>query len=110
MDIFDEDLEELDESEEEEEKKMILVPLDVHTLANAIRHIQKKKEQRLDPGLSNEIIDRFSRWALSKPEVPEGKWCADFGAFTLAGEGNTAKTILPPPGTCEGYHIDLTEY
>lgn len=68
MSIFDEDWESLGENEEE-----ILVPLDVSTLANAIRHIQKKKESRLDPNLSKEVIKRFSEWALSKPEVPDGK-------------------------------------
>jgi len=66
----------------------------------------------------NHLIDRAKKreisytdllplyqWVDSKPELPEGKWCAHFPGFTLAGKGELAKTILLPNAPCEGEKI-----
>jgi len=39
------------------------------------------------------------------PEVPEGPWCKDFGAFTLAGEGRYPKTFLSKEQPCYGERV-----
>ena len=48
---------------------------------------------------------RLARWIKTKPEVPQGEWCKDFGAFTLAGEGDIPKTFLMKGQPCKGKQI-----
>jgi hypothetical protein len=39
-------------------------------------------------------LNQLRLWMESKPEVPEGPWCKDFGSFKLCGEGRYPKTFL----------------
>ncbi|MGB7721787.1 MAG: hypothetical protein WBL65_17920 [Bryobacteraceae bacterium] len=55
--------------------------------------------------LTKDDMLRLMEWVLSGPEVPEGSWCKDFGAFTLAGEGKHPKTFLSKEQRCYGERI-----
>lgn len=52
--------------------------------------IDKMHEQTI--GIAD--LNRLRRWIESKPEVPEGDWYKDFGAFKLCGQGPFPKTFL----------------
>ena len=44
-------------------------------------------------------------WINSNPEVPDGKWCKDFGSFKLVGEGRVPRTFLTRDQPCYGERI-----
>ena len=44
-------------------------------------------------------------WVLGNPEVPDGEWCKDFGAFKLVGVGPIPKTFLTRDQSCFGKRI-----
>ena len=48
---------------------------------------------------------RLTNWIKTNPEVPNGEWCKEFGAFTLAGEGAIPKTFLTKGQPCKGQWI-----
>jgi len=47
-------------------------------------------------------LNQLRRWIESKPEVPEGEWYKDFGAFKLCGQGPVPKTFLLRGQTARG--------
>jgi len=51
-------------------------------------------ERMHDRKISLQDLDRLRVWIESKPNVPEGPWCKDFGSFKLCGEGPYPKTFL----------------
>jgi hypothetical protein len=52
--------------------------------------IERLKEREI----SQDDLETLKLWIAGNPEVPEGRWCKDFGSFTLAGEGKYPKTFL----------------
>lgn len=51
-------------------------------------------ERLRDREISPDDLEALKLWIASDPEVPEGPWWKDFGAFKLAGEGKYPKTFL----------------
>jgi hypothetical protein len=39
-------------------------------------------------------LHRLRLWIETRPEVPEGDWCKDFGSFKICGRGSYPKTFL----------------
>jgi hypothetical protein len=59
------------------------------------------------PAIRNHLIERLHDreitvvelnhlrlWVESSPELPEGEWYRDFGAFKICGQGSLPKTFL----------------
>lgn len=55
------------------------------------QHLIDRMHQR---AISVADLNRLRRWIESKPEVPEGDWYKDFGAFKICGQGALPKTFL----------------
>jgi hypothetical protein len=58
------------------------------------QHLIDRMHQRT---ISIADLNRLRRWIESKPEVPEvpeGDWYRDFGAFKICGQGPLPKTFL----------------
>jgi hypothetical protein len=47
-----------------------------------------------DRAISISDLNRLRLWIDSKPEVPAGDWCKDFGSFKICGRGSFPKTFL----------------
>jgi hypothetical protein len=59
--------------------------IDWTRLPKAVRaHLQQRVKDRT---VTEDGMIRLANWIKTNPEVPNGEWCKDFGAFTLAGEG-----------------------
>jgi hypothetical protein len=58
-------------------------------------------EHEPDPSASPTFC-LLMEWILTNPEVPDGPWCKDFGAFKLAVEGALPKTFLTKGQACTG--------
>jgi hypothetical protein len=41
-------------------------------------------------------------WINSRPDLPEGPWCKDFGTFKLVGRGAIPSTFLEKDQPCYG--------
>jgi hypothetical protein len=39
-------------------------------------------------------LQQLRLWIETRPEVPEGDWCKDFGSFKICGRGSYPKTFL----------------
>jgi hypothetical protein len=39
-------------------------------------------------------LQQLRLWIETRPEVPEGDWCKDFGSFKIRGRGSYPKTCL----------------
>jgi hypothetical protein len=77
--------------------------IDWRTLPRNVReHLEDRLRTRQ---LTKDDMLRLMEWVLSGPEVPDGPWCKDFGAFTLAGEGKYPKTFLSKEQPCYGERI-----
>jgi hypothetical protein len=77
--------------------------IDWRNLSRNVRdHLQDRLRTRQ---LTKHDMDRLMEWVLSVPEVPEGAWCKDFGAFKLVGEGRFPKTFLTAEQPCYGQKI-----
>jgi hypothetical protein len=51
-------------------------------------------ERIRDHNVNLDDLNRLRLWIDTKPEVPNGWWCEDFGSFKLCGEGKYPKTFL----------------
>ncbi len=47
-------------------------------------------------------LNQLRLWIESKPNVPAGPWCKNFGSFQLCGEGKYPKTFLLPSQLARG--------
>jgi hypothetical protein len=49
----------------------------------------------------------FHYWLHSRPPVPSGPWCADFGSFVIPGHGVQISTALEPelPQSIKEIHV-----
>jgi len=70
------------------------------------RAVRTHLEDRLkDRSISEDDMIRLTYWVKTKPEVPDGEWCKDFGSFKLAGAGAIPKTFLLKGQPCKGEQI-----
>ena len=44
-------------------------------------------------------------WINTKPDLPEGAWCKDFGTFKLVGLGAIPRTFLEKDQPCFGERL-----
>lgn len=51
------------------------------------------------------FITEGKPWILTRPCVPQGKWCKQFPSFRLAGEDSEPKTGKGKKAACEGILI-----
>ena len=51
-------------------------------------------ERMRDRNISINDLNGLRAWLESKPNLPEGAWFRDFGAFKLCGEGRFPKTFI----------------
>ena len=61
-------------------------------LPEAVR--QHLIDRMRDRAISIADLNQLRLWIESKPEVPEGDWCKDFGSFQICGRGSLPKTFL----------------
>lgn len=59
--------------------------------ASVRHHLIERMRDRL---ISIGDLNQLRLWIESKPDVPEGDWCKDFGSFKLCGHGLYPKTFL----------------
>lgn len=59
--------------------------------ASVRHHLIERMRDRL---ISIGDLNQLRLWIESKPDVPEGDWCKDFGSFKLCGHGPYPKTFL----------------
>ena len=77
--------------------------VDWRRLPGAVRrHLEDRARIRQ---LSAGDLMLLMEWVLTRPEVPEGAWCKDFGTFKLAGEGALPKTFLTKDQACIGMRL-----
>jgi len=77
--------------------------IDWTQLPRAVRdHLQQRVKDRY---ITEDDMIRLTNWIKTNPAVPNGEWCKDFGAFTLAGEGAIPKTVLMKGQSCKGRRI-----
>ena len=67
---------------------------------------ERVKEHLLDRvrirALSPRDMAALLEWIRTNPEVPDGPWCKDFGAFKLVGHGPVSNTFLERDQPCFG--------
>ena len=51
-------------------------------------------ERMRDREISVSDLNQLRLWVETRPEVPEGDWYKDFGAFKVCGNGSYPKTFL----------------
>ena len=72
-------------------------------LPPAIRdHLVERMHDR-NIGLTD--LNQLRLWMESKPIVPEGPWCKNFGSFKLCGEGKYPKTFRLPGQVASGHEL-----
>ena len=50
-------------------------------------------------------ITALLAWINTKPELPDGPWCKDFGTFKLVGHGAIPSTFLDKEQPCFGQRL-----
>jgi len=58
-----------------------------------------------DRSIGIEDLNRLRLWIESRPEVPDGDWYKDFGAFKLCGTGKYPKTFLLRGQVATGHEL-----
>jgi hypothetical protein len=70
---------------------------------------EQVKEHLLDRlrtrALNARDMTALLEWIRTNPEVPDGPWCKDFGAFKLVGHGSVPNTFLERDQACFGERI-----
>lgn len=51
-------------------------------------------ERMRDRSITIADLNQLRIWIDSKPEVPAGEWCKNFGSFKLCGAGSLPNTFL----------------
>ncbi len=66
-------------------------------------------ERMRDRNISISDLNQLRVWMESKPNVPDGLWCKDFGSFKLCGDGKYPKTFLAAGQTAAGQKLRVLE-
>jgi hypothetical protein len=82
----------------------------LHRWSEFSRSLRAHLTQRLkDRRITLNDLDKLRVWVESQPDVPEGDWYKDFGAFKICGKGPAPVTFLDDTQIPWGKNMDESD-